>query len=119
MPDVRRSLGEQGELVALAHYRRAGYRLVARNWRCPLGELDLIVIRGTTVVFCEVKTRRTDGLGGPFEAVNWKKQGKVRALAQAFLGTSPLSWEEIRFDVASVLTSGAGPATVHVFESAF
>lgn len=118
MPDVR-SLGEQGELAAWAHYRRTGYRLVARNWRCPLGELDLIVVRGRTVVFCEVKTRRTDGLGGPFEAVNGKKQRKVRALALAFLGTSSLSWDQIRFDVASVMASGTGPPAVHVFESAF
>jgi putative endonuclease len=113
----RSALGEQGELAALAHYRRAGYRLVARNWRCPLGELDLVLARGQTVVFCEVKTRRGDGLGGPFEAVTWKKQVKLRSLARAFLAASPMRWEEFRFDVASVIAGD--PPAVYVFEAAF
>jgi putative endonuclease len=106
-------------LAALVHYRRAGYRLIAQNWRCGLGELDLVVARGRTLVFCEVKSRREGGLGGPFEAVNWKKQGKLRALAEAFLATHPLAYEDIRFDVASVTVGGHGPPAVHVFEAAF
>jgi putative endonuclease len=93
--------------------------LVARNWRCPLGELDLVLARRRTVVFCEVKTRRNAALGGPFEAVTWRKQGKLRALAEAFLATRSIMWDEIRFDVASV-TAGAGePPAVYVFEAAF
>jgi putative endonuclease len=114
---ARPALGAQGELAALAQYRRAGYRLVARNWRCPLGELDLVLSRGRTVVFCEVKTRRGAGLGGPFEAVTWRKQGKLRALAEAFLAASPNRWEDVRFDVASVMAGD--PPDVYVFESAF
>jgi putative endonuclease len=113
----RSALGAQGELAALAHYRWAGYRLVARNWRCRLGELDLVLARGRTLVFCEVKTRRGAGLGGPFEAVTWKKQGKLRALAEAFLAASPVGWEDVRFDVASVMAGD--PPVVHVFEAAF
>lgn len=115
----RGSVGVEGESAALAHYRRAGYRLVARNWRCALGELDLVMARGGTLVFCEVKTRRSAGHGGPFEAVTWKKQAKLRALAQAFLLVHRGDWDEIRFDVASVMEGRDGTLSVHVFDSAF
>jgi putative endonuclease len=113
----RSPLGARGELAALAHYRRAGYRLVAKNWRCSLGELDLVLSRGRTVVFCEVKTRRNVGMGAPFEAVTWRKQGKLRALAEAFLAASPIRWDDVRFDVASVMAGD--PPAVYVFEAAF
>jgi putative endonuclease len=112
-------VGVLGELAALAHYQRSGYRLVARNWRCPLGELDLVVSRGPTVVFCEVKARRGDGYGGPHEAVTRKKQAKLRALAQAFLSSSEITWEEVRFDVASVLMGSSDGPWVNLFEAAF
>jgi putative endonuclease len=114
-----RDLGARGEQAALEHYRRAGYRVVARNWRCGLGELDLVLARGRTLVFCEVKTRRGGAFGGPFEAVTWRKQGKLRGLAQAFLAARPGTWEEVRFDVASVMVREADRPAVHVFESAF
>jgi putative endonuclease len=90
---------------------------VAKNWRCSLGELDLVLKRGRTVVFCEVKTRRNAGMGGPFEAVTWRKQGKLRALAEAFLAASPIRWDDVRFDVASVMAGD--PPAVYVFEAAF
>lgn len=115
----RQATGAEGESATLAHYRSEGYRLLARNWRCALGELDLVVARGRTLVFCEVKTRRTAGLGGPFEAVTSKKQAKLRALAEVFLGGRPVVWEAIRFDVASVTAEPDGTMAVHVFESAF
>jgi putative endonuclease len=114
-----RNLGVQGEEAALEHYLRAGYRVVARNWRCSLGELDLVMARGRTLVFCEVKTRRGNVFGGPFEAVTWRKQTKLRGLAQAFLAARPAGWEELRFDVASVMVGEGHPPAVHVFESAF
>jgi putative endonuclease len=113
-------VGAAGERAALAHYRRAGYRLLARNWRCPLGELDLVLARGRTIVFCEVKTRRGATLGGPFDAVTWRKQAKLRGLAQAFLARAGgLEWDEVRFDVASVSAVLGGPPVVYVFEAAF
>lgn len=115
-------LGRMGEEAALAHYRRSGYRLVARNWRCPLGELDLVLSRGRTLVFSEVKTRRSSALGAPHESVAWKKQRKLRVLAQAFLAELKVprqEFQEVRFDVASVTPSRQGGATVYVFEQAF
>lgn len=92
---------------------------MAQNWRCGLGELDLVLMKGPVLVFCEVKTRRAGGLGGPFDAVNWKKQGKLRALAAAFLASRSIACDDIRFDVASVISGETGPPSVHVFEAAF
>jgi putative endonuclease len=110
--------GQRGEDAALAAYLRAGYRLVARNWRCPLGELDLILLRGQTLVFCEVKARRATGLGGPHEAVTRTKQRKLRQLADAFLTDRPFAADrlDVRFDVASVMIRPGGAPSVHLFE---
>jgi putative endonuclease len=118
-PAPHLELGAAGEEAALAHYRSAGYRLLARNWRSPIGELDLVVARAATLVFCEVKARRGSGFGGPFEAVGWKKQRKLRQLAETFLAGARLTPEAIRFDVASVTVDERGRPSVHVFEGAF
>jgi putative endonuclease len=118
LPTPRAGLGRLGEEMALAWYRSKGYRLVARNWRCGLGEIDLVLARGSLLAFCEVKTRRSGMFGGPHEAVTWKKRRKLRQLAETFLlmlGEQP---QAVRFDVASVLAGREHPS-VHVFEQAF
>jgi putative endonuclease len=112
-------VGVRGEDAAADGYRRRGYRIVARNWRCRLGELDLVAERRGILVFCEVKSRRRGALlGGGYEAVTWRKQAKLRALAEAFLQATGSLPQAIRFDVASVAV-GAGRSTVEVFEDAF
>lgn len=111
-------MGPRGEDAAADAYRRRGYRLVARNWRCRLGELDLVVERRGVLVFCEVKTRRESVFGGGYEAVTWRKRAKLRALAEAFLQATGSRPHAIRFDVASVAVR-AGRSTVEVFEDAF
>jgi putative endonuclease len=112
-------VGRDGEEAALAWYRSRGYSVVARNWRCPLGEIDLLVGRAGELVVCEVKSRRGTRLGGPFEAVGRRKQRKLRLLAQAFLAATGARPATVRFDVASVLLPAAGSASVHIFEHAF
>jgi putative endonuclease len=107
-----------GERAAWGLYRSRGFRLVARNWRSPLGELDLVVAKDGLLVFCEVKARRS-GPGAPFEAVTGAKQRKIRSLAEAFLGSHRLPAWRYRFDVASVSVRGRGPPDVHLFEDAF
>jgi putative endonuclease len=118
-PPPHIELGRRGEDAAAARYQAAGYRVVVRNWRCALGELDLVLVRGRTLVFCEVKTRRGSALGGAYEAVGWQKRRKLQRLAEAFLATSSEPAEEVRFDVASVAMAPNGDLAVHVFESAF
>lgn len=117
----RLTTGSVGEDATAEHYRRRGYRVVVRNWRCSIGEIDLVLTRGDTLVFCEVKTRRGGRFGAGFEAVTSRKRQKLRSLAQTFLvvhGINPLA---IRFDVASVVV-GPGPSAstqVQVFHDAF
>ena len=103
----------------LGVYIRRGYRVLARNWRCRLGELDLILARGDTLVICEVKTRRGSAFGGGFEAVTGRKRTKVRTVAEAFLQASGAGPRAIRFDVASVCLGPDGVAQIELFEDAF
>ena len=129
MADPRTATGRAGEDAALAVYLRRGYRPVARNWSCRIGELDLVVARGDTLVFCEVKSRRGVTFGGGYEAVTGRKRAKVRAVAEAFLLATGATPSSIRFDVASVdvlegrrrsprLARG-GESSVELFEDAF
>jgi putative endonuclease len=118
-PGPRAELGRAGEGAALGWYLGRGYRLVARNWRCPLGELDLVVRRGTVVAFVEVKTRAGSWFGGGYEAVGWRKQQKLRQLAEVFLARHGRAGLDYRFDVASVMPGRSGRHDVHVFEDAF
>jgi putative endonuclease len=118
VPDERPARGRLGEDAALAAYARRGFRSVARNWRCPLGELDLVVERQGLLVFCEVKARSGSAFGGGYEAVTWWKRRKLRQLAEAFLVSERPPQAAIRFDVASVWL-GPGGADVEIFEDAF
>lgn len=114
----RSTLGRSGEDAARDAYVRRGYRVVARNWRCRLGELDLVLERRGVLVFCEVKARRAGPFGGGYEAVGRRKRTKLRALAEAFLQETGFRPHAVRFDVASVDASG-GRSDVEVFEDAF
>jgi uncharacterized protein (TIGR00252 family) len=114
----RRDTGRHGENVAARWYADHGYELLDRNWRCREGELDLIVCRGRTVVFCEVKTRTTDRFGTGSESVSPTKCRRIRRLAGRWLsegGSRRLGGAvDVRFDVAS-LTMGI----LEVIEDAF
>lgn len=113
-PGYRQRLGKAGEDRAAAWYRQAGYEVLARNWRCPEGELDLVLRTPGTVVFCEVKTRSSDRFGLPAEAVTPTKQRRLRVLATCFLRDHPQRGATPRFDVASVMGDD-----VEVLEGAF
>jgi len=117
--DRRRALGAAGEELTAAWYRDAGYEVLSRNWRCPEGELDLVVARRGIVVFCEVKTRRGDAFGAPFEAVTAAKQRRLRVLAARWLDEHRSPRVGIRFDVASVDARRGFAPRVDVIEGAF
>jgi putative endonuclease len=116
--DPRRTIGASGEDAALRAHRARGYRAVDRKWRCRAGELDLVLARRGTLVFCEVKTRSGGRFGGGYEAVTWAKRRKLRQLAELYLQAHGVRPHRIRFDVASVWLGG-GPPAVEVFEDAF
>jgi putative endonuclease len=111
---ARRALGASGEEAVAAWYVEHGYEVVERNWRCRAGELDLILRRGRTFVFCEVKTRSSNAFGAPVEAITREKQIRLRHLAARWLEDAPLRPTEIRFDVASVLAG-----EIEILEGAF
>jgi putative endonuclease len=119
MADSRGARGRAGEEAAAAVYERRGYRVLTRNWRCPAGELDLVLARNGTLVFCEVKTRSGPEFGGGWESVTWEKRRRIRRLAQLFLLGSDQRPSSVRFDVASVVIAGGGSPAVELFEDAF
>ena len=88
--------------------------MVARNWRCRAGEIDLVARQGRTVVVCEVKARSTLAFGTPAEAVTTEKRRRLRSLALTWLQESGLRGVVLRFDVAAVLDD-----QLEVFEGAF
>jgi putative endonuclease len=114
----RRNIGADGEAVVAHHYERLGWAVVDRNWRCREGEIDLVVARGSTVAFCEVKTRSSDRFGSAAEAVGWAKQRRIRALAARWLREHHVHPPVVRFDVAAVRASGRG-YSVDLIEGAF
>ncbi len=114
--DPRRRLGNAGEDAVAAWYDAAGYRVIDRNWRCHDGELDLVVAKGDTLVFCEVKTRASTRFGAPVEAVTGAKQRRLRMLAARWLAEHDTRRRTLRFDVASVMRSADGQLTVEVLE---
>lgn len=103
MTQQRRRLGITGEDLAARWYVDQGYEVVDRNWRSRTGELDLVVRRGRTTVFCEVKTRSSSAFGSPLEAVTHQKRQRIRRLAAQWIEAAPARPVEIRFDVAAVL----------------
>jgi putative endonuclease len=101
---TRAELGALGEQLATDHLTGLGLRVLARNWRCRYGELDVIAVDPTsgTVVFVEVKTRTGDGFGGLAQAVTEQKLRRLRRLAGWWLATQGGRWTEIRIDVIGV-----------------
>jgi putative endonuclease len=110
--DPRRALGEYGERLAERYLTDRGLAVVDRNWRCARGELDLVVRDGSCLVFCEVKTRRTERFGSPVEAVHPRKAARLRRLASAWLQEHGERPARIRIDVIGILRPAAGPAVV-------
>ncbi|MFK8024495.1 MAG: YraN family protein [Ilumatobacter sp.] len=106
--------GRWGEDRAATEYRRRGYRVLDRNWRGQGGELDLVVERDGTIVFSEVKTRRSDRYGAPGAAVDRCKQARIRRLASEWLAERSIPRHSIRFDVVAITG-----VRVNVIESAF
>jgi putative endonuclease len=112
-------LGTWGEDLAVGYLEGAGLTVLARNWRCAQGELDIVAIDGRTVVFCEVKTRSGPGFGAPAEALVPAKVRRIRRLAAAWLAEAGRGWPDLRFDVVSVVCRRGGEPTVEHLRGAF
>ncbi len=115
-----KTLGQQGEAAAARYLKKLGYKIVARGARDDLGELDLIAVDGRTVVFVEVKTRKSTDKGHPADAVDIAKQRRITRLALAFLRRHELLENKSRFDIVAVLwPSDAKKPRIEHFINAF
>lgn len=103
MTVARRRLGARGEELAASRYADEGFQVLDRNWRCRIGEIDLVLQKGSTLVVCEVKTRSTLAYGSPAEAVTALKRARLRRLAARWLAEHDVHPATVRFDVACVL----------------
>lgn len=108
----RQEIGRYGEDVAARYLVERGITVLARNWRCRLGELDIVARDGDFLVICEVKTRSGTGYGSPLEAVTPVKLARLHRLAAAFLAESGLRVPRVRIDCVGVLRSPRGAAGV-------
>ena len=117
--ESKRQLGVRGEDLACAELERQGLQILERNWRCRLGEIDIIAAEkganGLTLVFCEVKCRSGLGFGHPLEAITFTKMQTLRQLAALWLREHHFKASTVRLDaVGVVLVPGQPPSLTHV-----
>jgi putative endonuclease len=106
---ARQGLGAAGEAAARRHLERLGYTFVTANWRCPSGELDLVMWDGETLVFVEVKTRRGERLGAAEEGISTAQAARLLETAQRFLLDRPdLADAFWRIDLVAITLSPSG-----------
>jgi putative endonuclease len=118
MTQERLSLGKKGEDLAVAHLEKLKYRILARNYQCSVGEMDIIARDKDTLVFVEVKTRATKDFGGPAAAVNGRKQRQLSKVALSYLNQKKLRDVPARFDVVAVEFIPPSPR-IEVIRNAF
>ena len=106
------ALGRYGEDLAVGILSSSGMEIIERNWRCELGEIDIVARDGTTLVVCEVKTRTSTAYGAPTHGVTPRKAARLRRLAIRWLAEHPMHPGEIRIDVVGILRQAHGQAVV-------
>ena len=119
-PDIdgRRRTGESGEALAVKFLKKNGYRIIERNYRCKLGEIDIIARDDRGLAFIEVKARRTDEFGGPKWAVTPQKQRKISMVALEYLKETEQMEKKARFDVVAIRLLPDHP-DVEIIKNAF
>lgn len=120
MRDRRVEKGRQAEAAARRHLEAKGWRILATNWRCGTGEIDIVAQDGGCLVFVEVRSRSSTRFGTAVESVDWRKRRKVRQAAVAFLAANRVCTPRFRFDIISIQVYGNGqdPVLEHI-ENAF
>ena len=116
----KKSLGDRGEDAAAKFLKREGFHILARSLDSPLGELDIVAVDGRTVVFVEVKTRRSDDAGRPSDAIDQRKEQRMTQAALAYLKSNRLLGYAARFDVVAITwPDDARKPTIEHFKNAF
>ncbi|UCC41051.1 MAG: YraN family protein [Candidatus Aminicenantes bacterium] len=113
------ALGRSGEEVALQYLEKNKYRIIARSFRMFRGEIDIIAYDRKTLVFVEVKTRKSRAFGSPEESVNLSKQRQIQKIALGFLAKNNLQNIECRFDVISLLFAENEGYSIQHIKNAF
>lgn len=111
-----KSFGQHGEEVAVSYLKKKGYALLHRNYRTPLGEADIIVKDNNAIVFVEVKARTSVAFGQPFEAVDSRKQEKLKKIALYYLKHNNIQ-APVRFDVISIISRNGKEEVNHIIEA--
>jgi len=111
---ARIDLGRFGEDTAARGLAAQGWRILDRNWRCRLGEIDIVAQDGGDLVVVEVKTRRGTAFGPPEEAVTQAKLARLRRLAAAWLGAQDRRFDGVRVDVVAVRVGVDGVRVEHL-----
>ncbi len=104
----RKKLGRLGEEAAVAYLVQKGYRILCRNYRCALGEIDLVAAEGSTLIFVEVRSRSSEDFGLPEESITWRKKRRLRQLASYFLASCGGHRGPVRFDVLAIRYAADG-----------
>ncbi len=112
-------LGRKGEDAAAAYLERTGMSIVERNWSCKSGEVDIVAIDESDLVFVEVKTRRSDKAGSPEDAVAKSKQTRYVRIARAYLAHTGLIDQAVRFDVIAIMPIADDRALLRHHRGAF
>ena len=115
---MSKALGNRGERLAAEFLQRTGYEIIERNFRHARAEIDLIARKENLIVFCEVKTRKSNAYGTGEEAVDPRKQAQIRKAAEGYISGKELDNCEFRFDVI-VVEIGSGSTSIRVIEDAF
>jgi len=118
MTKERISLGRFGEDLARERLKDLGYRILKTNYKCPIGEIDLVARDGDVLVFVEIKTRKNEFLGQVKEAVNSRKQTQLSKVALAYMKSNNLCGSKARFDVVAVALID-GRKEIEVIKNAF
>ena len=112
--DRRRQTGQQGEAIAAGYFIERGFRILDRNWRCPIGELDIVMEQGDTLIFVEVRTRRGQRYGSPEESITPNKQARLIELAHSYLQQLQPSHQQWRIDILAVQLDQKPPQINHI-----
>ncbi len=120
MLDSRKEVGAKGEKLAAKFLKRKGYKIIQRNYKCKLGEIDIIAKQDRTIVFVEVKTRRTQEFGPPQYAITAAKRGQISRVALLYIREKKMVEQNCRFDVIAITFSPESrkPRIEHI-ENAF
>lgn len=120
MADRRQQFGKESESVAATRLIKMGYTILERNFRTNRGEIDIIAKEGDTIVFVEVKARKSDRFGSPKAAVTFKKQKKMSVTALSYLKATKQTHVKARFDVVAISVSASGPESdIEIIRNAF